>query len=288
MKAPRVSWKQDPKHPVPEWRQEAFERFSDATELPLFILAVVMIPLILVPLVADLPRDVAEAFDAADLVIWGVFLVEYVVKLVLAPMRWQFVKHNPLDLVVVLVPFLRPLRLVRSARALRITRLARLGAFAGEGAEKSRRALHVRGVGYVVAVTLSLVTVLSAVVYDLERNARGSNIKTWPDALWWAASTASTVGYGDKVPVTTGGRVAALVLMVSGIALLGVITASLATVFLSHSRAEARREEAEMVEEDRLQQVLDRLAAIESSIAGLQNGSRDSQTFASRHADGTD
>src|SRR2546421_1503678 len=147
VKAPRQAWKQDPKHPVSEWRRDAFERFSDATELPLVVLALAMIPLILVPLIADLPSDVAHAFDVADFVIWGVFVFEYVVKLALAPQRWRFVTHNLLDLVVVIVPFLRPLRLLRSARALRISRLARLGAFAGLGTEKSRRSLHVRGVG---------------------------------------------------------------------------------------------------------------------------------------------
>ncbi|MDQ6852551.1 MAG: potassium channel family protein [Actinomycetota bacterium] len=229
-----------------------------------------MIPLIVVPLIADLPSDVARAFDVADFVIWGVFVFEYVVKLALAPQRWYFVTHNLLDLVVVIVPFLRPLRLLRSARALRISRLARLGAFAGFGTEKSRRSLHVRGVGYVLAVTLSLVMVLSIVVYDLEHNARGASIKTWPDGLWWAASTVSTVGYGDKVPVTAAGRVAALLLMISGITLLGVITASLATVFVSHSRAETRNQRGEVLEANRQQQVLDRLTSIESSLAALQ------------------
>jgi voltage-gated potassium channel len=270
VKARRIAWPDDHEHPVPEWRLQAFERFSDATELPLFILALAMIPLILVPLVADLPSDVAHAVDAADLAIWGVFAIDYVTKLVLAPRRWYFVRHNVLDLVVVIVPFLRPLRILRSARALRIARLARLGAFVGRDAEKSRHALHVRGVGYIVAVTLSLVTVLSVVMYDIERDVRGSSIKTWPDSLWWAASTASTVGYGDKVPVTAAGRLVALVLMVTGIALLGVITASLATVFVSHSQEETRREQAELLERDQLRQVLDRLTKIESSLAGLQ------------------
>ena len=107
------------------------------------------------------------------------------------------------------------------------------------------------------------------------QGAGGANIKTWPDALWWAAATASTVGYGDRFPVTAAGRMAALVLMISGIALLGVITASLATVFVSHSRAEKREEEIEAGDGHELRQILDRLTAIESSLAALQRDGAD-------------
>jgi len=248
-------------------------------ELPLFILALAMIPLILLPLISDLPDDVDTAFFVADLVIWVVFAVDYFVKLALAPQRWFFVKHNVLELIVVIVPFLRPLR------ALRILRLA---AFVGIGSKKSRHSAHVRGVGYIVVITLALVIVLSAVVYDLERNAKGANIKTWPDALWWAAATASTVGYGDRFPVTAAGRMAALVLMISGIALLGVITASLATYFVSHSRGEEREERFEAIEEDRQRQILDRLTAIESSLAALQRDAADHVPSSSGRTDGAD
>jgi voltage-gated potassium channel len=263
VKAPRLNWQDDPAHPISQERRERYERFSDAMELPLVILSVVMIPLILLPLISDLPDDVDLAFFAADVVIWVVFAFDYFVKLALAPQRWFFVKHNVLELIVVIVPFLRPLR------ALRILRLA---AFVGIGSQKSRHSTHVRGVGYVVVITLALVIVLSAVVYEMEHDAAGANIKTWPDSLWWAASTASTVGYGDRVPVTAGGRISALLLMISGIALLGVITASLATFFVSHSRGEKEEEEEqfEAVEDERHRQILDRLTAIESSIAKLQ------------------
>jgi voltage-gated potassium channel len=257
---------------APGWRQAAFERFSSVVEVPLLIMAVAMIPLIVVPLVVDLPSDVADAFLTADYFIWAVFAVEYAVKVSLAPNRWHFFTHTPLDFIIVVVPMLRPLRIMRSARALRLARLTRLGAFFGRGAQASKRSLHVRGVGYVLVVTMALVMVLSLVVYDLERTARGSSIHTWSDALWWAVSTVTTVGYGDKVPVTGAAKGVAVVLMLCGIALLGVITASLATFFVSHSEAEARKERAD-AQDERMDQVLERLAAIESSLASLQDRS---------------
>jgi voltage-gated potassium channel len=252
---------------VPEWQSAAFVRLSDLVELPLVILAIAMIPLIIIPLVVDLPSNVENAFETADFFIWGIFVLEYAAKISLAPNRAHYFTHSLLDLVVVVVPFLRPLRILRSTRALRLARLTRLGAFAGRGAQGSKRALHVRGVGYVVVVTVALVTALSVVVYDMERTARGATIRTWPDSLWWAISTVTTVGYGDKVPVTGAGRAIAAILMLTGIALLGVITASLATFFVSHSEAEARKERAE---DDRLDQILARLTAVESSLASLQ------------------
>jgi voltage-gated potassium channel len=279
VKAARLNWQDDPAHPISQERRERYERFSDAMELPLVILSVVMIPLILLPLISDLPDDVDVAFFAADVVIWVVFAVDYFVKLALAPQRWFYVKHNVLELIVVIVPFLRPLR------ALRILRLA---AFVGIGSEKSRHSTHVRGVGYVVVITLALVIVLSAVVYEMEHNAHGANIKTWPDALWWAASTASTVGYGDRVPVTVGGRLAALLLMITGIALLGVITAALATFFVSRSRDEKEEQQFEAVEDERQRQILDRLTAIESSIAKLRRETAGSAPLSSGLSDGAD
>jgi voltage-gated potassium channel len=154
------------------------------------------------------------------------------------------------------------------------------------GSKKSRHAAHVRGVGYIVVITVALVIVLSAVVYDTERNAEGANIKTWPDALWWAASTASTVGYGDRFPVTPAGRMAALLLMISGIALLGVITASLATFFVSQSRGEKREDQVEAARDAELRRIHDRLTAIESSLAVLQHHEASRVPSSSRQADG--
>jgi voltage-gated potassium channel len=257
---------------VPEWRAKAFGQFSDAVELPLLLLSVVMIPVIIIPLAdSHLPKGVASTFDALDYFIWAIFALEYAIKFMLAPRRGHYVIHNPLDAIVVAVPMLRPLRIVRSARALRLLRLTRLGAFAGEGTQKTKRSLHVRGVGYVVAVTTFLVIVSSVVVYDLERDVKGASIKTLPDALWWAITTVTTVGYGDKVPTSAGARAIAVVLMLTGIGLIGVITAALATFFVSQSGASrqanavaAAAENAPADQTQLIEELMARLATIES------------------------
>ncbi|MGC8628138.1 MAG: hypothetical protein ACP5VR_11445 [Acidimicrobiales bacterium] len=92
---------------------EHHERFAKAVELPLGAVAVLWLPLIVVPLVAHLPAGMAAGFKAIDYLVWALFVVEYLVKLRLTPSRRQFFTHHVLDLVVVAVPVLRPLRALR-------------------------------------------------------------------------------------------------------------------------------------------------------------------------------
>jgi voltage-gated potassium channel len=239
-------------------REEAFQRFSRAVDGPLMVLALAMIPLIVVPLVVDLSPGLDRALLAVDYLIWAAFAVEYVVKLYLAPERWRFVKANIPDLVIVVVPMLRPLRVLRSARLLRLLRLTRLIAFAVEGLEETREVLRRRGLSWVLLIVLALNLVAAALVLTFERDMPGSNIHSYPDALWWAVTTITTVGYGDRFPMSPAGRGVAVVLMLAGIALFGVITASIAAYFVE--------QKAEQDLAGRLDRVLERLEVIEAKL----------------------
>ena len=148
-----------------------------------------------------------------DYAAWATFAADYAIRLHLAEQRWPFVRSHPLDLAAVALPALRVLRLVAS--------IARMAALAQRGLAER----------VMVTTTLVAVTVVigaAATVFDVERNAPDSNITTFPDALWWAATTVTTVGYGDRFPVTAEGRLVGVVLMVVGIAVFGSITAALA------------------------------------------------------------
>nr|MBA3233489.1 two pore domain potassium channel family protein [Propionibacteriales bacterium] len=84
-----------------------------------------------------------------------------------------------------------------------------------------------------IAGALPLVVFVAAVaMLDAERGAADANIESFGDAAWWAVTTMTTVGYGDRFPVTTEGRLIASALMLAGIALLGVVTAALASWFV--------------------------------------------------------
>lgn len=240
-------------------RQEALERFERTTDLPLLVLALAMIPLLLAPRLFDLRGTGADAVVAVEWFIWAVFAVDYVVRLILTTDRWRFVRGHWLDLIIIVLPFLRPLRLVRSARVLRLLRLARLGAFLGRAAYQGRRLLVGHGLHYALIVTMLVMVAAAALVHAIEAGS-GGTIRTFGDALWWAVATVTTVGYGDAVPGTAAGRGIAAALMVAGIALFGVLTANIAAFFLEHDQ-EAAPDTALLLE-----QVVERLDAIEKRL----------------------
>ncbi len=170
----------------------------------------------------------------------GAFACDYAVRLFLAPERWRFVRTHPLDLLVIALPMLRPLR------ALRLLRLARVATLLGLTHRQAQRSLHARVSAYVGATVVVFMGVSAVAMVDVERRSEDANITSLSDALWWAATTVTTVGYGDRYPTTGLGRLIALALMVVSIALLGVVSASVAAFFVSRlqdvQQAEARTE----------------------------------------------
>jgi voltage-gated potassium channel len=243
----------------PQERQAALERFERAVELPLLVLALVMVPLLIIPLLMDLPSGLEATFVALDWFIWAVFAFEYVVRLALSDQRWRFVRREWPDLLIVVLPFLRPLRVVRSARALRLLRLGRLVGVLGELGQESRRLLLRHKLHYAVLVTGVVVLGAAALTLAVEEGGEGS-IETFGDALWWAVTTVTTVGYGDTFPVTPAGRGIAAFLMLAGIALFGVLTANVAAFFIE-------REQEEDPVSERLDEVLRRLGELERRLA---------------------
>lgn len=247
-------------------RQAALERFEQAVELPLFVLAVAMIPLLLAPLVVDLDGTAEDAVIAADWFVWAAFAVEYVIRLVLTPAKLSFVRREWPDLLIVLLPFLRPLRVVRSARALRVLRLARLAAFLGEATKEGRSLLTRHSLQYVMMLTLAVVVGAGTLIVSLEEGGEG-NIQTVGDGLWWAITTVTTVGYGDRFPVTPAGRGLAAALMVAGIAFFGVLTANVAAFFLERDRKDTLDASEDPIG-IKLDEIARRLEAIERRLPG--------------------
>jgi len=229
----------------------------------MLVLTVVMIPALIIPFVW---HHGAIAYggllEAVDYLIWSIFMIEYVIKLTLAPSRWQFVRKNIPDLIVVAVPFLRPLRIVRSVRALRFLRLTRLGAFADKGVTKTKRSLQSKAGTYVFVLAGTILVLTSVVVLDMEQGVPHASIKNFGDALWWGISTMTTVGYGDKVPVTPGGKAIAAVLMLTGVAIYGALAATMATFFIKQAD-----KSGESSLDDKLSEILLRLGCIEAALA---------------------
>jgi voltage-gated potassium channel len=227
--------------------QEAYDRFSAAVALPLTVLALVWLPILIVPIVARLPTGIATVFDAIDYFVWAAFAIEYGVKLYLTPLRRHYIAHHLVELAVIALPLLRPLR---ALRLLRVVNIFRAGLILTNALRRLRGVLTHHGLHYVLFVVLGVIVVCAALEFEFEEGTHGSNIQNFGDALWWAIVTVTTVGYGDKYPVSAGGRGVAAVLMLVGIGLIGVLTATVASFFIGQ---EADEEQAA------LQQRLDRI-----------------------------
>ncbi len=168
----------------------------------------------------DISPSTQSTLDLLQWIIWGAFALDLIMGLVQASNKKQFLLKHPLDIAAVLLPFLRPLRLLRVI------------SFGGLALQKV-------AIGRQFAITVKVliasifIAYISAVQITIsERTVEGSNIKNFGDGLWWAITTVTTVGYGDRYPTTIEGKVLAVGLMIMGISLMGVITASVAAWFI--------------------------------------------------------
>jgi voltage-gated potassium channel len=248
---------------------EALERFERQTAWPMLVLALAIVPLLVVPLVLDLSPTSESLLFACDWFIWAAFAVEYGVRLYLAPAKGQFVRSNIIDLVVVIVPFLRPLRVVRSTRMLRLLGAGRAGAFLLRGIKAVQDVLTRHKLHYTLLVAGAVTVGAGVIVAELEHGAADANITTVPEGLWWAITTVTTVGYGDTYPVTPAGRGFAVVLMLVGVGLFGLLAASLASFLIE------RGQHSEVQPDDiGLEDIAARLERIEDQLARLSSERR--------------
>ena len=213
------------------------ERWESRAEVPLMLLAVAFLVAYAWPVVdPGLDRDVEHYFSLVSWTVWAAFAVDFGVRLALVDDRRRYALKHWYDVVLIVVPLLRPLRLLRLVALIRILNRSAAGSLLG------RASTYAVG-SAVLAVGLGAVAVL-----DAEQDAPGARITTIGDALWWAAVTVTTVGYGDYYPVTTPGRLIAVVLMVVGIGLVGVVTASVAAWLVRAVEDEEEDEEQDQRE----------------------------------------
>jgi voltage-gated potassium channel len=216
----------------------------------------------------SLTRQAHDALDVALTAVWVLLGTDYLVRLALARRRLRFVRRHLLDLLILVVPMFRPLRALRVVTVLGVLNRQLRDDFRGR-------------VAVYVGATVGLVGFVAALaVLEAERGAPDATITTFGEAVWWTITTVSTVGYGDRYPVTVEGRIVAATLMVAGIALLGVVTASIAAWFVENVRraGEQVSEEVEEVSGDveetqaQLAQVLAELRTISARLDALERG----------------
>jgi voltage-gated potassium channel len=193
------------------------QRWERHSEWPLAAAAVLFLGVFSVEVLAEPQGHQAHVLWLVSWTTWGLFIVDYVARLCLASDRGRWFLHHLLDFAIVALPLLRPLRLLRLIVLITVLQKAVGDAFRG------------RIVVYTVSGVLLLIYTASLAVFDKERYQHGATINSFGKALWWSITTVTTVGYGDVYPVTNTGRVIAVLLMIGGISLVGVVTAALAS-----------------------------------------------------------
>jgi voltage-gated potassium channel len=175
-----------------------------------------------------IPVSTQTFLTAVQWISWIAFAADLIYGLTKSKDKKRYLMKHPLEVAAVLLPFLRPLRLMRviSFGGLALQKIA----IGRQFAITVKVALSAVFISYIAAIQITI----------SERSVEGSNIKTFSDGLWWAVTTVTTVGYGDRFPTTTEGRLLAVLLMITGISLVGVITASVAAWFVKMSQEDSQ------------------------------------------------
>jgi voltage-gated potassium channel len=198
------------------------------------LLSVVALLLICVETFVKLPPEVAKLLNYLDFLICLFFLFEFFYRLFTSTNKLHFIKWGWIDLIAS-IPMIDSLRFGRIFRIIRILRLIR--AF-----KSSQQILthifknKVKGTMTSVLILSILMIIFSSIAILQAEDSPESNIKTAEDALWWSYATITTVGYGDKYPVSTEGRIIAVVLMTFGVGVFGTFTAYVASLFVQKNQ----------------------------------------------------
>lgn len=204
-------------------------------------------------LVLELLGKSGPLLSGAGYLLWGVFVVEFTVRLGLSENRWSYVRRNWLGVLSLLLPALRVLRFAKvlrlASRGVPGLRLLRLVGSLNRGARSLKVVLGRQGFGYVLGLTIAVCSAGAAGMLAFEREAPGGGgLEDYPTALWWTAMVITTMG-SDYFPKTAEGRALCFLLALYGFAVFGYVTATLATFFLGRdaspkkARAESRAEE---------------------------------------------
>lgn len=192
------------------------DRWERRSRVPLILVGVVFIVTYsLYVLLPDQPSSLRAALLSVLLVVWVIFFADYAVRLAITPRghRLQFVRHNVVDLLSVIVPVFRAFRVVALLHGIPYFR------------GRTPTVVRVEVITFAVAYAVLFVYFIALATLEAERGAPDATITSFGDAIWWACVTLTTVGYGDTYPVTIAGRVCAVLLMAGGVAIVGTASA---------------------------------------------------------------
>jgi voltage-gated potassium channel len=237
-------------------REARAQRIQDRLEWPVVLAALLTIPILVIQ-ESDFGEPWGTVATVLNWVTWLTFLGEAVIMLSVVPDRRSWLRHHLIDVaVVVITPPFAPQawqngRLFRLIRLLRLIRVFAL-----------RRLLSLEGMKYAAVVAVGTVIVGGAVFSAVEEtDRRGTVITTW-DGIWWAITTVTTVGYGDIVPESTGGRIIGITIMLVGIGFVALLTAFIADRFINLGETTEAKEDLILAELRAINARLDKLEGL--------------------------
>ena len=253
-------------------RWQALGQLEDWLETPMLVLGFLWLAL----LVAELAWGLSPLLEAAGVVIWIIFILDFALKYLLAPDKSDYLKGNWLTAVSLVVPALRVFRVfrvvqvLRAARATRGLRLLRLVTSLNHGMRALGAALGRRGFGYIVALTVVILLAGAAGMYAFENEIAGG-LNSYGEALWWTAMLLTSIG-SEYWPRTPEGRVLCFLLSLYGFAILGYVTATLATFFIGR---DAENEEAELAGAKAIEALRAEIASLHADVRAMRAAGED-------------
>jgi voltage-gated potassium channel len=244
-------------------QQQLLQQLEGWLELPMLVLSFAWLGLFVV----ELTWGLTPLLDIVSIVVWGIFILEFILRLSLAPRKVSYLKTNWLTAISLLLPALRALRFLRvmqvlqTTRAVRGLRLLRVLTRINRSLRSLTANFARRGFGYVVMTTAIITLAGAAGMYAFE-----SELDSYGTALWWTAMLMTTMG-SDYFPQTPEGRILCFLLALYAFAVFGYVTATLATFFIGQ---DADDDEAEIVGAKSIDALRDEIVALRTEIQILR------------------
>ena len=218
-------------------RNKLLHSFERLLEGPMIFLGFVW----LVLLIVDMVYGLNKLLQYLSTTIWIIFMVDFLLKLILAPAKVTYLLKNWLTAISLVIPALRIFRVLRLLRLVKSVRLVKVIASLNRSMKSLGATMHRRGVVYVVILALIVTFGGAAGMYAIERPGQG--FENYGMALWWTGMRVILAG-SDHWPRTSEGRGLAFILSLFGYAVFGYVTATLATFFI---RRDAEEDQAPIV-----------------------------------------
>lgn len=248
-------------------RYRLLKQVEDWLEIPTILLGIIWLVLMVIELIYGL----SSFLEGVIYFIWVIFILDFLLKFLLAPSKIAYLKNNIITLVALIVPALRvfrifqALRILRVARAVRGIRLFRVLSSLNRGFKSLRRVFGRKGFGYVVSFTIVFTFSGAAAMYSLENGNKG--FTSYGDSLWWTSMLMTTMGSADW-PVTPEGRIFAFLIGLYAFTIFGYVAATIATFFIGQ---EAKEKDSDLPSKKQLNSLIREVQLLREEIQKLKD-----------------